>query len=309
MKIAIFTLSEDLHGYLVAEQLSLLGHQCHVVHTDSLAGTSWIKWYSESSGQTRLKDSCDNYFSPSELHSVWWRRVNAPQVNAADFGDLAAQKLVTGECREALLGCLLSSFRGRWFNDPRMEVAADNKLLQLQVAKKIGLEIPATLVSSDASAIKQFVHDCNGQAIVKVVKGIANFSVPTRCVTEPDIAKEKSLLACPAVWQEIVPGREHYRIHVFGRNVIAAKIVSDKLDWRPDLEVPISAFELPQEVSNLCQKLIKVLGLEMGIVDMKIGANGKPIFLELNPQGQFAFIEAITGIPLAKYMAECLSAD
>lgn len=37
----------------------------------------------------------------------------------------------------------------------------------------------------------------------------------------------------------------------------------------------------------------------MGIFDVKLTDDGEPVFLEVNAQGQFLFVEALCGIPLA----------
>ena len=37
------------------------------------------------------------------------------------------------------------------------------------------------------------------------------------------------------------------------------------------------------------------LGLVFGTIDLKVADNGEHIFLEVNPQGQFLYIEILTG--------------
>jgi hypothetical protein len=50
-----------------------------------------------------------------------------------------------------------------------------------------------------------------------------------------------------------------------------------------------------------------MLNLRMGIFDLKVSDDG-PVWLEVNPQGQFLFLEGITGVDLttlfAKFLAE-----
>jgi hypothetical protein len=46
------------------------------------------------------------------------------------------------------------------------------------------------------------------------------------------------------------------------------------------------------------------LGLVFGAIDMRQTPQGDYVFLEINPAGQFMYIEAATGLPLAKAMAE-----
>ena len=47
----------------------------------------------------------------------------------------------------------------------------------------------------------------------------------------------------------------------------------------------------------------------MGIFDLKLDEGVEPVWLELNPQGQFLFLEGMTGLPLAQAFAEFLVAE
>ena len=44
----------------------------------------------------------------------------------------------------------------------------------------------------------------------------------------------------------------------------------------------------------------------MGIFDVKLTDDDEPVFLEVNPQGQFLFVEGLCGIPLADAVADFL---
>jgi hypothetical protein len=44
----------------------------------------------------------------------------------------------------------------------------------------------------------------------------------------------------------------------------------------------------------------------MGIFDVKLTDEDEPVFLEVNSQGQFLFVEALAGIPLADRFAAFL---
>ena len=51
------------------------------------------------------------------------------------------------------------------------------------------------------------------------------------------------------------------------------------------------------------------LGLVFGTVDLKLANSGEHVFLEVNPQGQFLYIEILTGLPISNALAEFLSSD
>lgn len=226
-----------------------------------------------------------------------------------DGADEAARSLIPGECRTALAGMMFSRFRGRWINDPAAEVRADNKLVQIQAARAAGFAVPDTLVSSDPEHIREFVRSHGRRAIVKVVRGTGAFSIPTRLVTSEELTDDASLEACPAIYQELVEGSAHLRIHVFGSTVVAVRIESPLLDWRPNLEVPMHPMTLEPSLAVGLTDFVRDLGLAMGIIDAKLLDDGTPVFLEVNPQGQFLFVEGLTKLPLAASMAEFLSSQ
>jgi len=48
------------------------------------------------------------------------------------------------------------------------------------------------------------------------------------------------------------------------------------------------------------------LRLVFGAVDFKVDSDGKYYFLEVNPSGQFAYLEVNTGLPLMSTLASVL---
>jgi hypothetical protein len=55
---------------------------------------------------------------------------------------------------------------------------------------------------------------------------------------------------------------------------------------------PIS---LSSELRRRLQEVLAELNLRMGVFDLKLAEDGEPWWLELNPQGQFLFVEALGG--------------
>jgi len=49
------------------------------------------------------------------------------------------------------------------------------------------------------------------------------------------------------------------------------------------------------------------LGLRMGVFDLKVRPDGHPIFLEVNPQGQFLFVEGMSDMPLTQAFCRFLA--
>ncbi|MFD7631314.1 hypothetical protein ACFV7Q_35765 [Streptomyces sp. NPDC059851] len=103
-----------------------------------------------------------------------------------------------------------------------------------------------------------------------------------------------------------MPGRHHIRLNCFGDRMFAALIETEELDWRPDLNVPISRWPVPPDLARQVRTVLDRLGLRMGVIDLKLTPGGEPVWLEVNPQGQFLFLEPLTGEPLTEHFADYL---
>ena len=52
---------------------------------------------------------------------------------------------------------------------------------------------------------------------------------------------------------------------------------------------------------------MKKCGVSFGAVDMIVTPNDRYVFLEINPSGQFGWIEKLTGLPISRTIAEVLA--
>ena len=98
------------------------------------------------------------------------------------------------------------------------------------------------------------------------------------------------------------------RIFIIEDRICAAKLTSQhvygKIDIRLDMGAKIEPFCLPKEIESSLLEFMKRLGLVFGAIDMKIDDKGNYFFLEVNPAGQWIYIEMETGQPIT----ECISA-
>lgn len=55
-----------------------------------------------------------------------------------------------------------------------------------------------------------------------------------------------------------------------------------------------------------CLALVKNLGLVFGCIDMIVTPEGKYVFLEINPNGQWMWIEELSELPIAESIVSML---
>ena len=97
-----------------------------------------------------------------------------------------------------------------------------------------------------------------------------------------------------------------------GDNVFAAAIHSQDTSYAVDFRIDMDAarvetFELPSDVVERLQLLMDRLGLVYGAIDMRLTPDGRYVFLEINPAGQWLFIEQRTGQPMTAAFARLLA--
>ncbi|HSX00022.1 MAG TPA: hypothetical protein VLH38_03230 [Patescibacteria group bacterium] len=206
-----------------------------------------------------------------------------------------------------------------WVSDYFITDRADDKLLQLQTAAKIGLNVPHTLITTSTEKAKAFVR-VHKHAIAK-----PNYSArfqqndkdyvffTSRIDTNTDFS---GLHMAPAILQQAIEVKTELRITVVGDQVFAASIQEEPKtipahirDWRLTHlveDVIFHAFDLPQKLADQCITVVKELGLQFGAIDAIIDTHGKFWFLENNANGQWLFIEKATGLPIGKALAQLL---
>lgn len=297
-RILIVSIKDDLHALWVTEQVRRRGADCALVESNNMIKAGGLSW---SPGSVRSWLICRDgeRIDPATYDLIWWRRSAYPQLPAQGVEGAEEQQLATSEWRHALLGVLLTGFRGVWVNNPNVIPRAENKLLQLDVAEKVGLNVPDTLVSQDPETVARFVGR-NGNAIVKPIYGSARQTIEVMGVESDNLPPAASIRLAPAIWQVRVPVVSHLRVHVFGERTIAAEMTADHLDWRFTQPSRPQNVTLAEDLDRKLRAFCGELGLEMAIFDLVRDSKGRTLFLEANQQGQFLFIEGRSGIPLTE---------
>ncbi|MEV4438861.1 hypothetical protein AB0K09_07535 [Streptomyces sp. NPDC049577] len=296
-RLAIFTDSADLHALLMQRVLNARGRVvCDVVETDSLCGGGGLSWWDDA--RSRLNVKGGGSIDVGDLDVVWWRRGSNFQKIPADVTDRADVEVINNDCRTALTGMLWNDFHGTWVSDPHATAMAENKLVQLRAARAAGLPVPRTLVSQDPEEIRRFFLSVGGDVIVKSVRGCSSTPAFTTKVTDAHLGEEVSMRLAPAIYQECVPGQDHLRALLLGDEIYAVSIHSEDLDWRGRLPGSFRIAQVDDVTSAGLRDVLRRLGLRMGVVDMKLDGNGTPVWLEINPQGQFLFMQALSGLDL-----------
>ena len=246
----------------------------------------------------------------ADVGAIWWRRPQQPQLSS-EITDPTHRLFAANETHEALSG-LWYALDAFWINDPARDHVAHRKVKQLRVAQDVGLRIPDTLITCDPGAARQFIDRHGYRAVAyKSFSALEEEWRETRVLRGEELELLDAVRFAPVIFQEYIEAVYDLRISVVGREVFPAAIHSQQTDYPADFRMDmdnadIEPVTLPQEVTHQLLDLMDRLGLVYGAIDMRLREDGRYVFLEVNPAGQWLFIEEKTRQPIAASLARAL---
>jgi ribosomal protein S6-L-glutamate ligase RimK-like protein len=241
----------------------------------------------------------------ADVGAVWTRRVKPATVSASIL-DTEQRRFAAAEWRDLLYGLFDSTSAV----SPLGAQRGATKPEQLARAPLAGLAIPDTLITSSTSEATDFIDAHRGMVVHKAMNGPSDRLLETCQWDERHRAELERLRLAPTIFQELIEGPRDIRVTMIGTSCFAAAVgsgASRHVDSRLALDVPVTAYELPASVQSSLVRLMTMLGLKFATVDIKESRDGTLYFLELNPQGQFLYVEILTGLPIAVAMAKYLT--
>jgi len=319
MSVLIITKSDDNESVaFVTEAIEERGGRAYRFDTDRFP-TELKLVAAHDRGSERLAISGpEGDLDLNEVTAIWHRRLNIAGKLPATMDEQLRHASV-GESRATVYGLLASLKAFRMDRTPYIR-HAENKQLQLQVASELGLETPRTLITNDPDSVRDFMEACQGKVISKMLSSFAIYEgglekvVFTNPLTPADLENIDDLRFCPMTFQEMVPKSLELRVTVVGDRVFSASIDSQSSeralhDWRRDgLEMIADwkEYALPEDVKGRLLRLMDYFGLNYGAIDIIVTPEGRHVFLEVNPAGEFFWLERVPGLPISKAIADLL---
>lgn len=293
----------DRHARVVARYLSRRGVPVFIGDVMEFSSGARL---STHQGQAEWRRRDGTVANLVETRAVWCRRNFTPNFDPA-LRDLCDREFVRRQWTELLWGTVCG-LGVPLVNDPYRQQGS-TKPLQLALARRLGLRVPETLISNDANTVRTFVDSHHGHVIHKTLSPAMDQILFTKRWDAGDATALASLDLAPAIFQEQIGGDREVRVTIIGERLFAAEFeVGGQVDGRTDADLPFQPHVLPRDVQDRLIELMAALGLRYATVDLRIDAAGEYVFLELNPQGQFLYVEIKTGMPISAAMADLLCA-
>jgi hypothetical protein len=219
---------------------------------------------------------------------VWHRRPS--QFAVSDPDDVA-------ELRAGVGGVLATL---PYLNHPADMAAASLKPYQLALAGRCGLLVPPTMICTTRSEAARFAADHGDAVVVKPMSRQVHRLV--------DADDRSGWQRAAHLTQQRITTTRHVRLTVVDSTMFAARIDSPHLDWRRDPDACThQAVDTPETVAAPVRRLLGQLRLRYGALDFALDPqDDRWWFLEVNPNGQWLWIEHTTGLPIAAAIATAL---
>ncbi|WIV52905.1 hypothetical protein [Amycolatopsis nalaikhensis] len=181
-----------------------------------------------------------------------------------------------------------------------------------------GLTVPRTVITNAPEHAAEHSTYLGPSAVYKalasatVADGNRVAFIPTTEVTTAEMADGRVALTAHQ-FQARVPKVRDVRATVVGNRVFAATILPPEdgtIDWRANYAaLHYEPVTLPNTVEAALLSLLDRLGLAFAAADFVVTADGQHHFVDLNPSGQWGWIQEATGLPIAAALAAYLTGE
>jgi hypothetical protein len=320
-QLVVVTNKKDPHADVVIGLIADGGRlePVRVNSDDFLVNAEYSFEWSASGAQTEsMLALSDSGRVARDVRVIWWRK---PLRLAAstDLADPEARRYSESEGLSLLrsVGGLFPE--ARWVNDPGLMASSARRLDQIAVAQSVGLPIPETLVTNDWRRLAAFV-DGVGRVIVKPLDFDSyelegeRLGCFAREITRQEVDRlSQSVAYAPVLAQRRIEKCVELRVTIIGDLVFACAIDGSSHsgavdDWRRVAPTKLRhrIVGLNPATEHSLRQMMARFGLRYGAFDLIQEPDGTDYFLELNPNGQYLWIEQMTGAPLSQAVASLI---
>lgn len=318
-KVLVLTSKDDPHADIIIDKFNKwdLGKQIIRLNTSEFA-ENCIMEFDGKQAKINIIDS-ERTFNTNEILSVWYRRPDNVKIQTND--DEFVIKFIERESNTFLNGLYhITHDSAIWINPlPALEKSRQ-KLYQIYLAQKLKIPTPKTLITNNPEKVLDFFDTTKSKIINK---GLSKpwfyyqeelYPYFTRIVEREEIlANSDSIKRCTTLFQQFIDKSFDLRVIIFGNKVFAFEIHSQtnefsKIDVRgasPEL-LEHKVHKLPKKLEDKLLLFCKIQNLIFSAIDLVYDKNGNYYFLENNSNGQWLWLEFLTGFDLSSEFRKLL---
>jgi glutathione synthase/RimK-type ligase-like ATP-grasp enzyme len=199
-----------------------------------------------------------------------------------------------------------------WINKPSDNRSADFKVRQLILAKSLGFAIPKNTHFGDQVPVLEkektyILKTISGNLAYKTNRG-KFYLIGTKTYQTNEFENVQNL-GCPNILQEYTEKSYELRVTIVGKKIFAFRVNSQEtgnkdtaVDFRnwSDSGLKFELIKMPPEIEQKCLQIMKKLNLVYGAIDLIVDKNGEYVFLEINPAGQYGWLDVLIKEKISK---------
>ena len=241
--------------------------------------------------------------SSSDIHSIYYRKPMLP-----DLGEYDPQyHLMIQRDIISVINGIVDSFSGKVLTKPSILRKAENKVYQLIYAGKNKWNIPNSYIGNNYIECGKYENS------VSIIKPLTTGKTYGRNGTElyqTNIFKgiDEDISITPIYLQSYVHKQFEVRVTIIGKHVYSVRIdTKNKIDWRADYHNHRYAEIIcPDTIVERCYQMMDDFSLAFGAFDFIVTPEEEWVFLEVNPNGQWLWLEQELGLDISKKIVSYL---
>jgi glutathione synthase/RimK-type ligase-like ATP-grasp enzyme len=174
-------------------------------------------------------------------------------------------------------------------------------------ASDSGFRVPESMVTNNQEKALEFIHmQKNGVVIKPLASGFIERTDPredtviyTVELEEEDLPLLQNLKTCPVLFQERIKKNLDVRVTVLDEKMVAIGLkgldqdASQRLDIRRNNMIGVEYLPLvvPDRIQKAIFRIIMQYELRFAALDFAIDDQGEWVFFEVNPNGQWAWLD------------------
>lgn len=316
--IIILTNKDDITVDFVVRELHKQNLEYYRLNTEDIPSSIELRFILDEDAFFLYDKNKERMIDLKKVEAVYFRRAEVSSLDYITDISISEKKYLREELAYILEGIYKVLRDKYWLNNIYNIREAENKIYQLQIAKEIGFIIPKSIISNNLANIEKMVIQCKEDCIIKPIKsgnlkdGKCPQIIFTSKIDKKFLADKNRVASFPLFVQKNIHKRFDLRCIVVGETVYCAQIDSQidldsKVDWRKSKKYLKHANHiLPADIANKCIAMTKMLRLNYSAIDLILDENNNYIFLECNPNGQWAWLEKRLDFPISEHIVELL---
>jgi len=251
----------------------------------------------------KISDSYNKAIFLHEVDGILYRKPMFPDISEYDraYHDMIQKDII------ALINGMIDSFDGRVLTKPHILRKCENKIYQLIYASENNVLMPKSFIG-------------NSRKELLGVKGQKNIIKPitTGKVYHEEYCElfqtsyfdgyQEDIALTPVYIQNYIEKKYEVRLTVVDNQFFGVKIIAgDLIDWRKSYESnQYSIIEVPIAIKKQVANMMKAFGLHFGAFDFIVSKDEQWYFLEVNPNGQWLWLEKELNLKISDAIVDYL---